>query len=265
MKFVDAHVHLSDPEYKTQIGRIVEDAQNSNVVALVSNSMNLQTCLESIELAERYTKLVYVALGIHPWNVSRLSPDELENTIDLIINYREHERIVAIGEIGLDHKYVKGSANQDFLSRQYEVFVEMLQLGEKLSMPVIIHSRGTTSEIFDMLSSYDIEKVLLHWFSEPIELLPKIVDSGYYVTEGPPTVYSSHIQDIIRRVPITNLLTETDGPVRFFKPPFRGKMTLPSHIPLVVEAIAKAKNKGKEEIAEQIYQNFATFFGIDRV
>ena len=262
MKFVDVHVHLSDPDYETQIDKVVEDAERSNVIALVSNSMNLQTSLESIKLAERYPKLVYAALGIHPWNVRELLPDELERTLDLIVNHKAHERIVAIGEIGLDYKYVKGE-KQDFLTKQYEVFVEMLQLGEKLSLPMIIHSRGTTSEIFDMLSSYNIEKVLLHWFSGPIGLLPKIVDRGYYVTEGPPTIYSSHIQDIVRRVPITNLLTETDGPVRFFRPPFKGKTTLPSHISLVVEAISKIKNKGKEEIAEQIYQNFTTFFGID--
>ncbi len=261
MKFVDAHVHLSDPDYEKQIDKVVEDAERSNVIALVSNSMNLQTSLESIELAERLPKLVYAAVGIHPWNVRQLLPDELERVVDLIVNHKEHERMVAIGEIGLDYKYVKGE-KQDFLTRQYEVFVEMLQLGEKLSLPVIIHSRGTTSEIFDMLSSYNIERVLLHWFSEPIRLLSKIVDRGYYITEGPPTVYSKHIQNIIRQVPITNLLTETDGPVKFFKPPFKGKTTLPSHIPLVVDAISEIKNKRKEEIAEQIYQNFTIFFGV---
>jgi len=263
MRFVDAHLHLSDSEYEACIGKVIEDAKNSNVVALVSNSMNLQTSLQSIKLAEKYPELVYVALGIHPWNIKELLPDELENTVNLILDHKRYARVVAIGEIGLDYKYLKGG-KKELMSMQYEVFCKMLQLSEKLSLPAIIHSRGTTSEIVDMLSSYNIKKVLLHWFSRPIGLLPEIVDRGYYITEGPPTVYSSHIQDVVRRIPLTNVLTETDGPVRFFKPPFKGKMTTPAFIPLVVDAIAKIKGKEKAEVADQIFQNFLTFFEIEQ-
>jgi TatD DNase family protein len=261
MRFVDAHLHLSDSEYEACVDEVIEEAKNSNVVALVSNSMNLQTSLQSVKLAEKYPELVYAALGIHPWNVKELLPDELENTVNLILNYKQHARVVAIGEIGLDYQYLKGG-KKELMSMQYEVFCKMLQLSEKLSLPAIIHSRGTTSEIVDMLSSYNIKKVLLHWFSHPIGLVPEIVDRGYYITEGPPTVYSSHIQDIVRRIPLTNLLTETDGPVRFFKPPFKGKMTTPAFIPLVVDAIAKVKGKESAEVADQIFQNFLTFFEI---
>jgi TatD DNase family protein len=261
MKFIDAHIHLPDKEYEEHLNKIIEDARNSNVVALVSNSMNLQSSFQSIELAEKHLGLVYAALGIHPWNVKELLPNEIEDTIKLILDSQQQGNVVAIGEIGLDYKYVKGG-KQELLKTQYEVFYRMLQLSEKLSLPAIIHSRGTTPEILDMLHSYNIEKVLLHWFSSPIELLPKIVDCGYYITEGPPTVYSSQTQDIVRRVPLTNLLTETDGPVRYFKPPFEGKMTTPAFIPQIVEAIAEIKNMPKGEVAEQICKNFSNFFGI---
>lgn len=264
MRFVDAHIHLSDPEYKTHISEIIRDAERSDIVALVSNSTNLQTSFQNIELAEMYPNLVYAALGIHPWNIKELLLNELEQTANLILNNKQYERIVAIGEIGLDYKYVKGGQKK-LMGMQYEVFCRMLQLSEKLSLPVIIHSRGTTSEILDILSSYDIKKVLLHWFSNQLELLPEIVDHGYYITEGPPTVYSSHIQDIVRRIPITNLLTETDGPVQFFRQPFKEKMTTPSFIPLVVNAIAKIKGKAKAEVAEQIFENFVTFFGVEQI
>ena len=262
MRFVDAHLHLSDPEYEAQVDEVVEDAESSNVVALVSNSVNFQTSLQSIKLVEKYPTLVYAALGIHPWNVKELLPDELECIVDLILNYRKYERMVAIGEIGLDYKYLKGK-KKELMSRQYEVFCEMLQLSEKLSLPAVIHSRGKTSEIMNILSSYNIKKVLFHWFSNPVKLLPEIVDRGYYITEGPATLYSTHIQGVIRRIPLKNLLTETDGPVRFFRPPFKGKMTTPSFIPLVVNAIAKIKGKQEAEVAKRIFQNFVTFFEIE--
>lgn len=266
MRFVDTHVHLSDPQYEAQIEKIIEDAKRSNVIALVSNSIDLQTSLQSIELTKEYPNLVYAALGIHPENSIKLLQNELEHTVDLIFNNKRYEKMVAIGEIGLDadmhYKPTKGKP-QEILKMQYDVFCKMLQLSEKLSLPAIIHSRGTASEILDTLPSYNIKKVLLHWFSKPMQLLPIIVDRGYFITEGPAAIFSNHIQDIVQQIPLANLLTETDGPVRFFRRPFKGEMALPSHVELVVETIAKIKKRPKEEVAEQIYENFTTVFGIN--
>jgi TatD DNase family protein len=259
MKFVDAHIHLSDPEYDQKVSEIVEDAKRSNVVAMVSNSMNLQTSLLSLRLAEEYPSLVYAALGIHPWNVKNLAPNELQDTVNLIFQQRERrEKVVAVGEIGLDFQYAR---NRELKDLQLQVFHEMLRTAEKLSLPVIIHSRGTTPQVMSILPSYGLKKVLLHWFSRPMRLLSQIVDRGYYITEGPPSLYSNGIREIVRRIPLTNLLTETDGPVRF-RGPFKGKVTTPSFIPLVVEAIAQLKEKKETDVADQILQNFADFFGV---
>jgi len=255
MKFVDAHIHLSDFEYNEKVGKIVEDARQSNVVALVSNSMNLQTSFLSLRLAEEYPSLVYAALGIHPWNVTNLSPNEIKDVTNLI--FQKKEKVVAVGEVGLDFQYARSKELQD---SQLRIFNEMLRTAEKLSLPVIIHSRGTTPQIMNLLPSYGVKKILLHWFSRPIGLLPQIVDCGYYITEGPPAVYSSGTREIIRRIPLTNLLTETDGPVRFGGP-FKGEMTKPSFIPIVVKAIAQIKDMKEAEVADQIFQNFTNFLG----
>jgi len=258
MKLVDAHIHLSDPEYNQKVSEILEDAKRSNIVAVVSNSMNLQTSLLTLQLAEQHPNLVYAALGIHPWNVKHLSPNEVQETVDLILRHEPRSgRVVAVGEIGLDYQY-GGSKLQD---SQHKVFHEMLSAAEKKSLPVIIHSRGTTSQIVSLLPSYSVKKVLLHWFSHPMELLTQIVDKGYYISEGLPSVYSNHTREIIKRIPLTNLLTETDGPVDFGGP-FDGKLTTPSFLPLVVKAIAEIKGTKETEVADQILQNFTDLFGI---
>lgn len=258
MKLVDAHIHLSDSEYTHKVDEILEDAKRSNVVALVSNSMNLQTSLLTLQLAEEHPNLVYAALGIHPWNVRRLSPNEVQETVDLILQHETHSgRVVAVGEIGLDYQY----ASEKLRDSQLKVFHEMLSAAEKKSLPVIIHSRGTTSQIVSLLLSYSVKKVLLHWFSRPLTLLPQIVDRGYYISEGPPSVYSNHTREIIKRIPLTNLLTETDGPVSF-RGPFNGKMTMPSFISLVVNAIAEVKKEKETDVADQILRNFTNLFGI---
>jgi TatD DNase family protein len=256
MKFVDAHIHLSDEEYSDCIEEIIAEAKNSNVVALVSNSMDLKTSIRSLKLVEQYPGMVYAALGIHPWNVNALTEEELQQTIKLISEKRQNKALIGIGEIGLDYKYEK------IWDKQLTVFNEMLHLAEKLDLPVIIHSRGTTAKIVEMLPSYNLKRVLLHWFSNPISALSKVVENGYYITEGPPTAYSNGIREVVRKIPLTNLLTETDGPVRFFKQPFNGKRTTPAFISTVVKSIAEIKKVEVASVAEQIIRNFEEFFTI---
>jgi TatD DNase family protein len=263
LKFVDAHVHLSDPEYEGMTVALVEDAEKSNVVALVSNSMNLQTSQLNLQLAEKHKGHVYAALGIHPWNVKDLAPKELDDTVQLILDHVKDPKTVAIGEVGLDPQYLEKAKNKAELQElQHKVFHEMLKIAEKTSLPTIIHSRGATPQIVEMLPSYNVKKVLLHWFSKPLELLPEIASRGYYISEGPPAAYSKSTKEIIKQIPLENLLTETDGPVRYFGPPFNGKTTTPAFIPKIVGAIAKIKGIKKDEVAVQIYKNFTGFFKI---
>jgi len=256
MKFVDAHVHLSDAEYDSHVDELIVDAEHSNVVALVSNSMDLETSNGTLKLAEKYPGRVYSALGIHPWNVNVLKENELETVSNLILEKSRTKSVLAIGEIGLDCKY------EEIWDKQLHVFDTMLRLAEKLDLPVIIHSRGTTSIIVDMLPSYKLKRVLLHWFSHPMSALYKAMENGYFITEGAPVVYSNGIRDVVKKASLENFLTETDGPVLFRKHPFDGQMTRPSYIPLVVEAVAEIKGKPVLEVSEQIIRNFETFFSI---
>ncbi|MCJ7471026.1 TatD family hydrolase [Candidatus Bathyarchaeota archaeon] len=256
MKLVDAHIHLSDDDYSGCVDEIVQEAKALSVVTLVSNSMDLKTSIGSLELAERFPSMVYAAVGIHPWTVNDLTDDQFQETIDFISKKAKSKGLVAIGEIGLDFKYM------NIWDRQLKVFDSMLHLAEKLVLPVIIHSRGTTAQIVDMLPSYSVKKVLLHWFSNPISALTKAVDHGFYISEGAPVVFSNGIRDVVKKVPMENLLTETDGPVRFFRPPFQGKRTTSAFIPTIVKAIAEVRKMDPESVAEHVRENFEGFFGI---
>jgi TatD DNase family protein len=95
-----------------------------------------------------------------------------------------------------------------------------------------------------------------------METLSKAIDLGYFITEGPPVVYSSGIREVVKLTPMANLLTETDGPVIYRKKPFNGQLTKPSYIQAVLAAIAEIKNVSVYEVAEQIAKNFETFFNI---
>ncbi|MGA2386474.1 MAG: TatD family hydrolase [Candidatus Bathyarchaeia archaeon] len=254
MKLVDAHVHLSDAQYAGHIEELVADAKNASVTALITNAMDLKTCKSDLALAEKYSGLVYPALGIHPWNVNALAEGELKQTIDLI--EKSKGEVKAIGEIGLDFKY------ETAWEKQMMVFDKMLHLAEKLDLPVIIHSRGTTDKVIDLLPSYRVKRVLLHWFSYPLSALDRAMDRGYFITEGPPAVYSSGIREVIEKVTLTQFLTETDGPVTYYKRPFKGQLTKPSFIRNVVEAVAEIKKTNVDDVAQRIAENFQVFFNV---
>lgn len=256
MEFVDAHIHLSDEEYSGHVEEVLEEARRADVAAVVSNSVDLKTGLRSLELAEQYPRFVYVALGIHPWNIDTLGANELEQTKELILEQRRNKALIAIGETGLDHKY------HTEWEKQLKVFTEMLKLAEELRLPVIIHSRGAAAQIVEMLPSYSLKGVLLHWFSGPVNCLTKAAENGHYITAGPAVVYSTAVREAVKHAPLTGLLTETDGPVRFSKPPFDGKRNTPAFIPTVVEEIAKIKTVDAADAAEQIVQSFESFFGV---
>jgi len=254
MKLIDAHVHLSDAGYAGHMDELIADAKAAGVVALVTNSTDLQTCQSDLKLAKKYPGLVYPALGIHPWNVNVLKENELEQTIDLI--QKQKNFVKAIGEIGLDSKY------ETTWEKQMMVFDKMLRLAEALDLPVIIHSRGTTDKIIEMLPSYRLKRVLLHWFSHSISALCRAMDKGYFITEGPPATYSNDIREIIELVPLTHFLTETDGPVTYRKGPYNGQLTKPSFIRSVVEAVAEIKKMRVDDVGQQIAENFEVFFNI---
>jgi TatD DNase family protein len=256
MKLVDAHVHLSDPQYAGHTDMLVEDAKNSGVVALVSNATDYASSIDALKLKDENPELIHVALGIHPWNVNILKEGELDQTIKLILEQHQKKKVVAIGEVGLDCKY------EAIWDKQLMVFDQMLRLAEKLDLPVIIHSRGTAEFIVEMLPSYNLKRVMLHWFSHPMTALYQAMEHGYYITEGPPTVYSNGIREVVTNTPLTNLMTETDGPVLFRKAPFNGQITRPSFVREVVYAIAGIKSIPAETVAEQIVKNFETFFDL---
>ncbi|MEJ2241317.1 MAG: TatD family hydrolase [Candidatus Bathyarchaeota archaeon] len=259
MRYIDAHIHLADQNYSQIIKELIEETKHSNVIGLIANSTNLESSQKSLYLAEKYPEFVYAALGIHPWNTKELEDNEVNDVTNLIINNLKHDQtLVAIGEIGLDAKY-SGTGYPTEI--QIEVFQKMLKLAEKTTLPAIIHSRGATEQIMNMLPSYKIKKILLHWFSQPHSLIPTIIDRGYFISEGPTVLYSKGIQEIIEQIPLTNLLTETDGPVRF-RGPFDKRLTTPSFIPTVVETIAQLKKQEKNVVSEQIFRNFIDFFGL---
>ena len=184
-------------------------------------------------------------LGIHP----EKAQDNPTSVYEMIKENKN--RISGIGEIGLDRTYVK---SDDEWEIQKQVFSKQLDFAEKFQKPVSIHSRKTLDDVFDILSSYKISNILLHWFDGNKKQLKKATDLGIYVSYGPLLVYANDKQALLANTQIDKILVETDGPVRFSRC-FEHKTAQILFLPSVIFCASRILNITYEETVEILEQN----------
>ena len=242
---VDAHVHLTDEEFSVLLPHIVDMLRSLNIKA-VSVSMDMVTAKKNMELAGSFSDVVIPFVGIHPWSAN----ESIEDFYGFVSS--NVSKIVGIGEIGLDKKYV--ADGEEGYKRQRQVFESMLSLAEKLGKPTSIHSRGSVDDVLDMLQSFKLKGVLLHWFAGSKKQLKRATDMGCYVSYGPVLVYSEDKKSLLLDTPREFVLVETDGPVRYAKC-FEDKAALPSFLPSVAFAMARTLNMDYQDACDILMQN----------
>ena len=250
MSYVDAHLHLADPGYESRIERTLEDADKNNVAYLLSNAMDYVTSARTIALTKRYPAKVLAAIGVHPWTVTNSTDYQLDEFEKLI--QENLDTVKAIGEIGLDGKYTQ---DEKLKARQKDVFRFFLTLAERNGLPVAVHSRQAVDEVLEVLSDFDLPKVLLHWYDGPSEKLKLIEERGYLISIGPAALYSSRISEIAQNAALGMILTETDAPVKY-RGPFEGRLTQPSFVVDVVRGLAEIKALSGDAVREAVWRNF---------
>ncbi|MDE1762988.1 MAG: TatD family hydrolase [Thaumarchaeota archaeon] len=246
----DAHIHLSDDEFKPELPFILAAMDRMKMRACCV-SMDYASSNATLAIGEK-SRLVLPFLGIHPEKAG----GDLEPVTNLILD--NSDRISGIGEIGLDRTYVP---DDDGFKRQVHVFEKMLSLAEKLGKPVSIHSRKTLDEIFSILSSYRLAGTLLHWFAGNKKQLQKAMDVGCYVSYGPAMVYSQDKQVLLSQTCLDKVLMETDGPVKFSKC-FGYKTAQITFLPSVLFCASNILGKRYDETLEIVEKNTNSYLGI---
>lgn len=247
---IDAHIHLSDDEFKPEMPFILT-AMNKMRIKACCVSMDYSSSNATLNLSKQCS-LVLPFLGIHPEKTN----DDLESIVSLIME--NSNKISGIGEIGLDKTYVSDEAG---FNRQISVFEQMLSLAEKLEKPISVHSRRTLEEIFSILPSYRLRGVLLHWFAGNKKQLQKAMDIGSYVSYGPAMVYSQDKQILLSQTESSKILLETDGPVKYSKC-FGYKTAQITFMPSVLFHASEILGKQYDELLEIIEKNTNSYLGI---
>lgn len=249
---VDSHIHLSDNSFQKDFQYISNFFKITNTV-LVSVSVDLETSIKNVKIATKYPKKIFPFIGIHPLLMEKTSIDQIEEFL-----LTEHENIAGIGEIGLD---IRDGTDNAIIRKQIKLFEKQLVLAEKFRKPVSIHSRGSVKKILQIISSYNLEKVLLHWFTGDEEDIRYVGANGLYTSFGPPLVYSKNKQKQIPSLPKESLLTETDGPVRFGGC-FENRTALPTFIPSILFTLSKILKKTYHQTQNLILKNSEDYLGM---
>ncbi len=251
--YFDSHAHLDDRRFDADRAEIFETLKEHGVELIMNIGCDLKSSEASIALAEQYP-FVYASVGSHPDDADHVDGKLLDRYRALAA----HEKVRAIGEIGLDYHYEDVPRAQQIIA-----FEEQLDLAEALNLPVIVHMREATEDAMQIISRHPKARGVFHCFSGSAELAKWLVARGWYVGFTGVVTFKNarRALEVVQAIPIERILIETDCP--YMAPePHRGRRNDSRFVPLVAAKIAEIKGISPEEAGRITAQNAKTLFGI---
>ena len=249
---VDTHCHLYFDELSKDLDGVLNRAQELGVTTFICVGTDLSDSIESFNLAQQYEN-IYSTAGIHPHDAEKAENNYINKLRDLLAN----EKIVAVGEMGLD--YFRNISNPH---SQKIIFKDQLQLAQEINKPIVFHNREADEDIINILSDFSNVKGVAHCFSSSYEVAMKLIDMGFYISfSGNLTFKNSHLPKVAKKLPLDRLLVETDSP--FLSPvPFRGKTNEPGRTRYVAEKLAEIFSSDIENISTITTKNAKKLFNL---
>lgn len=251
--YFDTHTHLDDEKFDQDRELVIENLKKEGVSLAVNVGADLMSSKNSIALAERYD-FIYAAVGVHPNEVGEMQDKDLET----LAKMAEHEKVVAIGEIGLDYHYDEPERDV-----QKIWFEKQLQLAQALDMPFIIHDRDAHQDTMEMIKKVGYFNGVMHCFSGSCEMAKIMLDLGFYISIAGQVTFKNapKVRDVAKMIPIDRLLIETDSP--YLTPePHRGERNNSANVRFTCAKIAELKGFSAEELAKMTLENGKKFYGI---
>lgn len=252
---IDSHAHLNDERFDKDREEVIKSLKENNISLIIDPGDDLSSSIKAVKLAEEYEN-IYAAVGVHPHSAEEMD----ESTIEALRALGNREKVVAIGEIGLDYYY--DNSPRDI---QKKWFKRQIQLAKEMDLPIIVHSRDANKDTYDIIKSEAFHNLrgVLHCYSGSLEMAEEYIKLGFYISfAGPVTFKNSKVsKEVAKNVPLDRLLIETDSP--YLTPePHRGKRNEPLYVRYVAGMIAELKGVGFEEIAKASSENAKRLFNI---
>ena len=252
MRLIDTHAHLDFSHFDTDREAVIARAREAGLLAILNVGADLPSSRAAVALAER-VDFVYAAVGVHPHDARMVT----SATIEELRALAQHEKVVAIGEIGLD--YYRDRSPRP---AQRRAFASQLALAAELNLPVVVHSREAHDDVLAALSGWNGQGVL-HAYAAGLERLDEVLALGFAIGVAGPVTFTNarRLRAAAATVPPERLLLETDCP--FLTPePYRGRRNEPAYLRYVAEAVAHARGETAEKVAQMAADNAMRLFGI---
>jgi TatD DNase family protein len=256
MILVDTHAHLYLPQFADDIGKVIHNAMENNVVIMLLPNIDSRSVAPMLELCSQFPLNLYPMIGLHPTSVKQNYRDELTR-LESFLGISE---IKAIGETGMDAYW-----DTEFMNEQEDSFNKHLDWAREMDLPVVIHSRQATDELINILASrnQDGARGVFHAFSGSAGQAARITELGFSLGIGGVVTYkNSGLRPVIETIDLKNIVLETDSP--FLSPvPKRGKRNECANLVLIAEEIAGIKGISIGEVARVTTENAARLFRLD--
>lgn len=249
-RLVDTHAHLCAPEFATDLEQVLERARAAGVARVVAVGETVEDGRRNLELAKAFPDLVAPACGLFPTILDRGAAEDM---IELI--RANAETWVAIGEVGLDYWKVQDSGDREI---QREILARFVALALELDLPLNVHSRSAGHHAIDFLLEHGAGRVQMHAFDGKASRALAGVEAGFFFSVPPSVVRSAQKQKLVRRLPLSSLLLETDSPVLGPEPRERNE---PANLRVSLRAVAELKNLPLEEVAAAVWENTRRLYG----
>lgn len=258
-KLFDSHSHLNDKKFDEDRENVIQENIKNNVTNLITAGYSVESSKKALEIAKKY-EFMYTTCGISPNDIPQTKEElwkELEEIRKMIEENKD--KIVAIGEIGLD--YYWNTENKDL---QKIAFIEQIKIANEFNLPIVIHTREAVMDTIQILKENIVEqKGVFHCCPQNRELIKEGLKLGFYISFAGPITFknSKNANEMIELVPDDRLLIETDSP--YLAPePVRGKRNLPANVRFVAQKIADVKNLSIENVAKKTFENTCKIFKI---
>lgn len=250
----DTHAHYCDTSFDEDRDILLRSMAERGIGRIVEIGASVQSTKDAVALAKEYD-FVYAAVGVHPEDIARLSEEDM----DWLVQLTKEERVVAVGEIGLDYHYDEPPRE---LQRKW--FIRQLQVAAQTHMPVIIHSREAAQDTLDIMMAHCAWENggVIHCFSYSPEVAERYLQKGFFVGIGGVVTFknSKKLKEVVKMAPLEQIVLETDAP--YLTPaPHRGKRNDSSYLPYVADMVAELKQVDREEViriteenAERLYR-----------
>lgn len=250
--WIDVHAHLEGEEFLKDREEVINRARNVGVEIIVNAATSFSSVQETLSLVKRFPSL-YASVGIHPQEIGDELPD-----FSIVEEYAQEEKVIAIGEVGLDYYWDK-----DHIQNQKEAFIRQIELAEKLSLPLIIHSRESNGEVWEIIKEKVREvTVVWHCFSGDEKILQEALLHPVYFSLGGVVTYpkATHLREVVKKIPLSRVLLETDSP---YLPPQsrRGKRNEPAFLLETASFLAQLWEISMFDLRDKVKENFYSIFG----